>query len=75
MMKKSLCRVSAASGPGSCCSSFLSREQNFCRSSSWSSLNKDDTVSSLAPRDLVEGLRHTTLSWDGRTGGRRANPH
>lgn len=64
-MRKSRRRASAASGPkSSFCSSLQTREQNFCSSSSWISLNKEDVVSSLASRDLVEGPRNAALSWE-----------
>lgn len=64
-MRNSLCRASAASGPGSSfCSSFATREQNFCNSSSWISLNEKRGVGDLELGDLSAGAGNAALSFD-----------
>lgn len=51
-MRKSLCRASTASGPGSSfCSSLTTLEQNFFSSSAWISLSREREVSRLVLGD------------------------
>lgn len=69
-MRKSLCRASTASGPGSSfCSSLTTREQNFCSSSSWISLNEEQGISNLVSGDPATGAGNAALSRDRRPWG------